>query len=269
MAKNAEELHSLLRQLADEKAHLERDRQNALTLEHNLKNGLVAPENEKQECNRLLRAYRAMLERSAVEADLVAATKLALGTMIANRTAGGSGTQSSIINNLETFLPVWPKGAPPLALCGCVPPPEDWAITPGHHVAAMVSKKPDTWYLCTVVKPLDKDRYLVEDIMDETGEPPSGKSSGKKRYTLARSKVLALPRWACQDVTATDACYPIGTKVLALYPQTTCFYPAEVARPPTADDPNTYTMHFDDDDHEDGRTRYQDVALHYVVKTRP
>lgn len=50
--------------------------------QENLKSGLVEPENEKQECNRLLRSYRAMLERCAVEADLIAATKLALGTMI-------------------------------------------------------------------------------------------------------------------------------------------------------------------------------------------
>jgi hypothetical protein len=70
--------------------------------------------------------------------------------------------------------------------------------------------------------------------------------------------------------------YPIGSAVLALYPQTTCFYPAEVSQLPTevggahprifplsfnqdgyAQARPSYMLHFDDDDYEDGRVRFQ------------
>lgn len=56
-----------------------------------------------------------------------------------------------------------------------------------------------------------------------------------------------------------------GRRVYALYPQTTCFYPAVVHDPPRADR-SEYVLHFDEDDYEDGRVRYQDIPVRFVVE---
>eukprot|EP00037_Helgoeca_nana_P010121 m.88913 g.88913 ORF g.88913 m.88913 type:complete len:275 (+) comp20029_c0_seq1:157-981(+) len=221
-------------------------------------------------CKKLIALYRLILELSATEADLLSAVSVIAGNILSNRSAMGGGAmlpssrQSSVINSLDTMLPVWPDMRPG-PLCGAIPAPPNWKVTPGHLVAALVSghhEPEQRWILGSVVV-YDGGTYNVEDIMEER-DAVSQKPAKKERYTLDHSDIVPLPRWACiPHIQGTF--YPPKMQVLALYPQTTCFYPAIVHQPPTAENPNVYKMHFFDDDYPDGRVRYQDVAVRFVV----
>eukprot|EP00035_Acanthoeca_spectabilis_P006743 m.128757 g.128757 ORF g.128757 m.128757 type:complete len:277 (+) comp13638_c0_seq1:187-1017(+) len=221
-------------------------------------------------CKKLIGSYRTIIELSATESDLLAAVSVIAGNILSNRNAMGGNTmlatsrQSSVINSLDGTLPIWPDMRPG-PLCGSIPAQPNWPITPGHLVAAMVAAAHEVeqrWILGSVVGN-DGTTYIVEDIMEES-DALSQKPAKKERYTLDHSNIVPLPRWACvPGVPGTF--FPPQAQVLALYPQTTCFYPAVVHQPPTHENPNTYKMHFYDDDYPDGRVRYQDVAVRFVV----
>lgn len=220
-------------------------------------------------CKKLKQHYANVIDLGQQESDLLSAISIASQKVINTKAskAGGVGAgmrQSSIINTLDNSLPVWPDSQPG-PLCGALSPANEWNVTPGHQVAACVSAKDDPeqrWILGTVVKFSNKkEEYIVEDIMEETA---SSAAAAKERHFLHKDKVLALPQWACYP-GILNTFHPAGEKILALYPQTTCFYPAVVHKPPTHEKPNIYVMHFFDDDYEDGRTRYQEVAVRFVV----
>ncbi len=46
----------------------------------------------------------------------------------------------------------------------------------------------------------------------------------KLRYQLPKRKVIALPQYRANPITDIDSLFPQDAVVLALYPQTTCFY---------------------------------------------
>jgi hypothetical protein len=139
-------------------------------------------------------------------------------------------------------------------------------VTPGHHVAAHVSGRnepEDRWILGSVLRVTpDASMYVVEDIMEES-DAMSHTPAKKERYALPYAAVIPLPRWSCAP-GIPGTFYPSGSQVLALYPQTTCFYPAVVHEPPTHEHTNGYKMHFNDDDYPDGRRRYQDGRVNFV-----
>ena len=94
-------------------------------------------------------------------------------------------------------------------------------------------------------------RYRVEDLDD------------RSQFSVANKDTIPLPLYQpVPNVKGTF--YPEGWEVLALYPGTTCMYPAQVVKPPTRMK-NYYILHFDDDDYEDGRVKYQSVPTRFVV----
>eukprot|EP00730_Choanoeca_flexa_P016479 TRINITY_DN7793_c0_g1_i1.p1 TRINITY_DN7793_c0_g1~~TRINITY_DN7793_c0_g1_i1.p1 ORF type:complete len:253 (+),score=49.42 TRINITY_DN7793_c0_g1_i1:2-760(+) len=163
---------------------------------------------------------------------------------------------SALLNAMDTSLKPWPASESLPPLCGGVPLPATSSIPIGHQVAAYDGS---LWLLGLVVAYDGSNTYTIEDLIDD-------QESDKAPRLLTRSELLPLPFWQPPwDTTA--AFYPVGSAVLALYPQTTCFYPAEVSALPTQDKP-TYTLHFDDDDYEDGRVRFQEISIKYVVPAR-
>ena len=183
----------------------------------------------------------------------------------------GSKSQSSMINSIDSTLPMWPGGYP-LKLCGSIAAAADWQVPPGHQVAALVSKsKEDARWILGVITAFDdeKDKYVVEDIMEDVTAMHSAQATAPERYQLTRNKIQPLPRWLPQP-GMRGTYFESGTQVLALYPQTTCFYPAVIHEPPTPERINSYSIHFFDDDYPDGRIRYQEVPVKFVVtKTKP
>ncbi|KAI0233728.1 hypothetical protein L0F63_002043, partial [Massospora cicadina] len=86
--------------------------------------------------------------------------------------------------------------------------------------------------------------YQVEDA--EADEADGQKS----KYILSAKYVIKLPEE--QDLSYENE-FPPGHEVLALYPNTTCFYKATVITPPSKNRGRglhayDYMVHFDDDD---------------------
>ncbi len=103
--------------------------------------------------------------------------------------------------------------------------------------------------------------YLVED-----GETDADSTDYQKQYQLKRSDVLALPK-----PSDMKPLIPPKTKVLALYPDTTCFYHGVVVATPVLaytvvmltrqeHHKGGYAVRFEEDD-----DRIQTIPLAFVV----
>lgn len=99
--------------------------------------------------------------------------------------------------------------------------------------------------------------YEVDDIDEEQ----------KDRHVLAKVSVVPLPTMRANPETDPEALFQKGTLVLALYPQTTCFYRAVVQTPPvTPADP--YLLLFEDNSFPEGYSPPQEVSQRYVIAFR-
>ena len=95
-------------------------------------------------------------------------------------------------------------------------------------MAAALVRGPDgdeNWILAEVVShSASSGRYEVDDIDEEQ----------KERHTLSRRKVIPLPTMRACPETNPEALYEVGTTVMAIYPQTTCFYKGVIKAQPQA-----------------------------------
>eukprot|EP00053_Salpingoeca_punica_P006839 m.63818 g.63818 ORF g.63818 m.63818 type:complete len:272 (+) comp13880_c0_seq1:58-873(+) len=212
-------------------------------------------------CKRLREAYRSLTECSAAESNLLFAASRAVRGVLRQRDTDAAQSQlllkrqANVVNSLDNFLPTWPSGTS-IPLCGGSAADGQQPLTPGHQVAACTSKpKEDEHWILTSVVGYDKEKVVVEDVYEE-GEQV-------KRYTLSQKYVVPLSIWRPHH-DHTHLFFKVGQAVLALYPQTTCFYRAEVHEQPNKDR-DSYLLHFDDDDFEDGRVQYQSVPVRFVV----
>ena len=97
-------------------------------------------------------------------------------------------------------------------------------------------------------------RYEVDDIDEE----------GKERHTLSRRRIIPLPQWKANPETDPEALFQKEQLVLALYPQTTCFYRALIHTPPQRPQ-DDYSVLFEDTSYADGYSPPLNVAQRYVV----
>lgn len=113
----------------------------------------------------------------------------------------------------------------PPPLCGAIPASGDYVAKPGDKVAARVKAVDgdEQWILAEVVSYSHAtNKYEVDDIDEE----------GKERHTLSRRRIIPLPQWKANPETDPEALFQKEQLVLALYPQTTCFYRALIHTPP-------------------------------------
>jgi len=106
-------------------------------------------------------------------------------------------------------------------------PPQD-ALLPGALVAAATttdeSSEPPLWILARVVEATGRDRVVVADADPENTE---------SRYTLSRKNIVVLAGEGEEDVVQARARLgPRGRRVMAIYPDTTSFYPATLSSLP-------------------------------------
>ncbi|XP_040560647.1 SAGA-associated factor 29 isoform X2 [Gallus gallus] len=87
---------------------------------------------------------------------------------------------------------------------------------------------------------------------------------GDKRHTLSRRRVIPLPQWKANPETDPEALFQREQLVLALYPQTTCFYRALIHAPPQRPQ-DDYSVLFEDTSYADGYSPPLNVAQRYVV----
>lgn len=168
-------------------------------------------------------------------------------------------------------------------LCGAIPADSTYVAKPGDIVAALVKgiEDEDSWILAEIVTyNATANKYEVDDI-DET----------KDRHVLSRRRIVPLPLMRANPETDSNALFPKGTMgrylpqshhhfspkqlficqysvvlhiVMALYPQTTCFYKAIINNLPqtaTAD----YELLFEDASYPEGYSPPLMVAQRYVI----
>ncbi|KAJ3006042.1 UNVERIFIED_CONTAM: hypothetical protein HDU68_004301, partial [Siphonaria sp. JEL0065] len=104
---------------------------------------------------------------------------------------------------------------------------------------SQVVVKPDKDFILAFVTGwrADKGRYEVEDA--DAGDDPTNPS--RRKYLFLPKQVLLIPHIAPREFLE-------GHTVLALYPQTTCFYKGKVVLPASKNIPKThYSVLFEDD----------------------
>ncbi|XP_049877367.1 SAGA-associated factor 29 [Pectinophora gossypiella] len=215
------------------------------------KSGLTAAEQEE----RLLRAALSRIyEIRAIKNERRIQARHA-----GNKETIGCGALMKMLLSAAQTLPLHVgrvgERAPPL--CGAVPADAGHIARPGDAVAALVkvSEKEENWILAEVVcwHPA-QGKYEIDDIDEEQ----------KNRHVLSKRRVVPLPLMRADPRTDEQALFPKGAVVMALYPQTTCFYRAVVNRlPGSASEP--YEVLFEDSSYADGYSPPERVAQRYVI----
>ncbi|TKS91221.1 SAGA-associated factor 29 [Collichthys lucidus] len=137
----------------------------------------------------------------------------------------------------------------PPPLCGATPASSDYVAKQGDKVAARVKAVDgdEQWILAEVVSyNHSTNKYEVDDI-DEEGK-----------------EIIPLPQWKANPETDPEALFSKDQLVLALYPQTTCFYRALIHTPPHRPQ-DDYSVLFEDTSYADGYSPPLNVAQRYVV----
>ncbi|XP_060837244.1 SAGA-associated factor 29 isoform X2 [Rhopalosiphum padi] len=150
-----------------------------------------------------------------------------------------SSTFLKLLQVTAMRIPVWfPKhDEQPPPLCGAIEPLPSYVAKSGDLVAALVKQSGEERWIVAEAVAFKNGKYEVEDIdVKETN----------RNFTLEKIYVKPLPLMRADPVTCPDAFFPCNQFVLAMYPQTTCFFKALVkASPKTSYD--GYEVLFEDD----------------------
>ena len=92
----------------------------------------------------------------------------------------------------------------------------------------------------------------------------AGTTAGAKHYMLARRAVIPLPLSEPANSSISSCFFAANTPIMALYPQTTCFYPGRVVERPL-NERETYTIEFKDDEDIDGRLQQHQIPQRFVI----
>jgi len=163
-----------------------------------------------------------------------------------------------LANSAQT-IPLWvgQEGEQPPQLCGAVQADQNYVANMGDMVAALVKGPEDeNWILAEVVSfNHGTGKYDVDDIDEEQ----------KDRHTLSKRKVIPLPTMRANPETSPEALYEKGTTVMAIYPQTTCFYKGVIKDQP-ATPSDDYEVLFEDPSYADGYSPPLSVAQRYIIQ---
>ncbi|XP_012220082.2 SAGA-associated factor 29 [Linepithema humile] len=175
------------------------------------------------------------------------------------------GALMKMLKDTAQTLPLYvgkTPGAKPPPLCGAIPAESTYIAKMGDMVAALVKGKEleegENWILAEVVQfnPAT-NKYEVIDIDEEQ----------KDRHTLSRRRVVSLPLMKANPETDSHALFPKGSIVMALYPQTTCFYKGIVKHLPT-NATDEYQILFEDAAYDVGYSPPLSVAQRYVISIK-
>lgn len=153
------------------------------------------------------------------------------------------------------LLPLWVNHDSqfPGESVGAIAPQDNSKLNEGDAVAAF-NDKTEIWILADVISCTTNSRYECKDVDGES----------KKLAVFSRSHLIPLPKWKANPASDKHALFTKSAIVLALYPQTTCFYKGIVHAPP-ADFREPYQVAFEDDSYNSGYCPPMPVAQKYVV----
>jgi SAGA-associated factor 29 len=144
---------------------------------------------------------------------------------------------------------------------------EDRILDRGDKVAAKLNQD-DPWILASIVKySPQKDKYQVED--EDSGDEGDGVGRRhRRRHTVNAAHVVPLSKANSPDADNFQA----GDRVMAVYPNTTSFYPCTVVFGPRqsgggVQSKNTtrVVVKFDDDEDETGTIPEHRIPRRYVL----
>lgn len=172
------------------------------------------------------------------------------------------GVLMNMLQQVAATLPLFiPKvGERPPPLCGAVPAENNYIAKMGDLVAARVKERDgdENWILAEVLSfHSGTNKYEIMDIDEE----------GKEKHLLSKRKVVPLPLMRANPETNPDAVFTKNSVVMALYPQTTCFYRGLVEIPPSGPK-DEYSILFEDNSYADGYSPSLKVAQRYVVQVK-
>lgn len=169
------------------------------------------------------------------------------------------GALMKMLQQSGVTLPLWigRKHETPPPLCGAIPAEPNYVAKVGDMVAALAkgSDGDENWILAEVTHyNHNTNKYEVDDIDEEQ----------KEKHVLSRRRVIPLPLMRANPETNPEALFPKETLVLALYPQTTCFYRAVVHEPPSKPT-EEYQVLFEDPSYDEGYSPALSVSQRYVL----
>ncbi|KAL6265514.1 hypothetical protein P5V15_002309 [Pogonomyrmex californicus] len=180
-----------------------------------------------------------------------------------NKEAIRRGALMKMLLSSAQTLPLYvgkTPGAKPPPLCGAIPAEPTYIAKTGDMVVAFVKANAEgkNWILAEVVQfNPTTNKYEVDDIDEEQ----------KDRHILSRRRVVPLPLMRANPETDPQALFPKGSIVMALYPQTTCFYKGIVYRLPTTAT-EEYLILFEDANYTSGYSPPLSVAQRYMISMK-
>ncbi|XP_050542885.1 SAGA-associated factor 29 [Daktulosphaira vitifoliae] len=232
-----------------------------VTQDQVIKEGMMDPEAQKL----LLNCYETA-EQEAIQEDEILRRALSIINEIRNihhqkiKSLLQSQRSSTFLKLLQISairIPLWvpSNDEQPPPLCGAIPPDSSYIAKSGDLVAALVQQSgEDRWIVAEAVG-FSNGKYQIEDIdVKETN----------RNFTLPKDNVIPLPLMRADPVTCPDAFFCCDQFVLAMYPQTTCFFKALVKAPPKTSN-DGYEVLFEDDFKQ--YTIMMVVAQRYVVSS--
>ncbi|CAB1341359.1 unnamed protein product, partial [Coregonus sp. 'balchen'] len=255
------ELHQLIKQTQEERSRSEHNLLNIQKTHERMQTENKTKADAEAECSILRHALDKIAEIKSLLEERRIAAKMA-GVYSDNdppRKTMRRGVLMTLLQQSAMTLPLWigkPGDSPP-PLCGAMPASSDYVAKQGDKVAARVKAVDgdEQWILAEVVSySHSTNKYEVDDIDEE----------GKERHTLSRRRIIPLPQWKANPETDPEALFSKDQLVLALYPQTTCFYRALIHTPPHRPQ-DDYSVLFEDTSYADGYSPPLNVAQRYVV----
>ncbi|KAI6221937.1 SGF29 C-terminal domain-containing protein [Aphelenchoides fujianensis] len=203
---------------------------------------LKSCQTEAEAIRKILAEIRAIRQ---AEFELVLNSKMSRGQMI-NVLSEQAKTLPLYVATINEFPP---------AGVGAIAYANKSEIAPNTVVAAFVD---DVWILAMVLNQNSHGKYDIRDIDDESS----------RRIAIRRAYLIPLPEFRADPQRDAHALFPVDAIVLALYPQTTCFYKGVVDRQPqNAND--DYHIAFEDNTFDSGYSPSFAVAQRYVIMHKP
>lgn len=175
------------------------------------------------------------------------------------------GVLMTMLQEAALQLPMWMGKASesPPPLCGRIQAESNYVAQQGDHVAARVRTPDEEQLILAEIVSFNpsSNKYDVDDIDEEAGR------HGKERHHLSRRRVIPLPKLKANPVTHSQALFQKDQIVMALYPQTTCFYKAVIHQPPSRPQ-DDYSVSFEDTSYADGFAPPLNVPQRYVVASK-
>jgi len=132
--------------------------------------------------------------------------------------------------------------------------------------------QPQDWILATVMRFTPAtNKYTILDEDEADADPWSGDPSSARQHVVSRRMVMPLPLTEPSVYTPYNE-FPRGQWILALYPDTTCFYKALVHTPPSemqgaaAGAPREYLVEFEDESEASGKSEPMRVPTKYIMR---